>query len=368
MDVLRVSDLTEEQKKKFRILDNKTNEFAEWDFSKLEKELEDLDFCEFDFDFGFNSEQEEVPDIKDIVEDTPPEPPEIPKSKIGDLWLIGNNRLICGDSTDEAVLKRLLDGVEIDCVVTDPPYNMGFEGAGNTRDRQNKRIKNDKMPEEDFEKFLYAIYENYRKSMKDGASIYVFYKELGSGVFIQQMRRSGLTFKQELVWVKNQLVLGGSKYQNMYEPCLMGCKGKQIKKWNGGRKQTSVIESIDLMGEDDLRRAVKELLSEFDNIDVLREKKPLKNDLHPTMKPIRLLAKLISNSTNIGDTVLDLFGGSGSTLIASEQLKRRCFMCELDEKFVDVIVKRYVNLKGDSQNVYLIRCGNRLEYADVFND
>lgn len=364
LDVLRVSGLTEEEKKKFRILDNKTGEFAEWDFDKLAEELDGLDFG--DFDFGFDFEEEEVPEIEDIVEDTPPEPPEIPLSQIGDLWVMGQHRLICGDSTSMEVLNRLLDGVEIDCVVTDPPYNMGYEGAGGEKNRSSKRIKNDKMPEEQFEKFLHDIYVNYYMSMKNGASIYVFYKELGSGVFIRQMKEGGLTFKQELVWVKNKFVLGGSKYQNMYEPCLMGCKGEQIKKWNGGRSQASVIESIDLMDEEDLREAVKEWLGEKDDIDVIRERKPLKNDLHPTMKPIRLLAKLIRNSTDIGDTVLDLFGGSGSTMIASEQLKRRCFMCELDEKFVDVIVKRYVNLTGDAKGTYLIRDGSRISYSDVF--
>lgn len=230
-------------------------------------------------------------------------------------------------------------------MVTDPPYNMAYEGAGNTKDRKSKRILNDKMPEDEFAKFLKSVYTSYITTMKDGASIYVFYKELGSGIFIQAMRDAGLNFKQELIWVKNHLVLGGSKYQSMYEPCLMGCKGKTIKIWNGKRKQRSVIEHIDLMDEDELRKALLDILHEQET-DIIRENKPLKNDLHPTMKPIRLLAKLIQNSSNKGDIVMDLFGGSGSVLIACEQLGRRCYMSELDPKFCDVILQRWEKFTG----------------------
>lgn len=242
-------------------------------------------------------------------------------------------------------MEKLTQNDEIDLVVTDPPYNMAYEGAGNTKDRKSKRIMNDKMPEADFAKFLKAVYTSYYTTMKDGASIYVFYKELGTGVFMQAMREAGLTFKQELIWVKSQLVLGGSKYQSMYEPCLMGCKGKSIKVWNGKRKQRSVIEHIDLMDEEELRTALLDVLHE-EETDIIREKKPLKNDLHPTMKPIKLLAKLIQNSSNKGDIVLDLFGGSGSTLIACEQLGRVCYTSELDPKFCDVILQRWEKFTG----------------------
>ena len=238
-----------------------------------------------------------------------------------------------------------MDGAQADLVVTDPPYNMAYEGAGNTKDRKSKRILNDKMSEEDFEKFLHDVYVSYFMMMKDGASIYVFYKELGSGVFMRAMRDAGLTYKQELIWVKNQLVLGGSKYQSMYEPCLLGCKGKSIKIWNGKRKQRSVIENVDLMDAVQLKNALLEILHETET-DIIRENKPLKNDLHPTMKPIKLLAKLIQNSSNKGDVVLDLFWGSGSTLIACEQLGRSCYTSELDPRYVDVIIQRYESFTG----------------------
>lgn len=230
-------------------------------------------------------------------------------------------------------------------VVTDPPYNMAYEGAGNTKDRKSKRIMNDKMSSEDFRQFLTDVYRNYYCVMKDGASIYVFYKELGEGVFITALSEGGLTYKQELIWVKNQIVLGGSKYQSMYEPFLMGCKGKSIKVWNGKRNQRSVIESIDFMGEEELRDAIKDLMECFDP-DILREKKQTVNDLHPTMKPVRLIAKLIQNSSNPGDAVMDLFGGSGTTMIAAEQTGRRAYLMELDPKYVDVIVDRWEKFTG----------------------
>ena len=342
-------DLSEEQLKALRLADNKVGEFAEWDLDLLGQELDEIK-ADFDIDmseFGFDLEDLSFDESKkELEEDEVPEPPKEPKSKLGDIWQLGEHRLICGDSTDVNVIDRLMDGVKADLVVTDPPYNMGYEGAGNTKDRNSKRILNDKMPENKFEEFLGDVYTAYFLSMKDGASIYVFYKELGSGVFMRKMRDSGLTYKQELIWVKSQLVLGGSKYQSMYEPCLMGCKGKSIKKWNGKRNQKSVIETIDFMSENELRNVIKELLTDADDIDVIREKKQLVNDLHPTMKPIRLLAKLIRNSSDKGDVVMDLFGGSGSTLIACEQLNRKCYMCELSPAYVDVIIQRWENLTG----------------------
>lgn len=235
-----------------------------------------------------------------------------------------------------------------DLVITDPPYNMAYEGAGNTPESQRRKNKilNDKLPDDEFEKFLTASYSSMNYAMRDGASCYVFYKELGKGVFITAMESGGLTFKQELIWVKSQLVLGGSKYQSIYEPCLFGCKGNSVKFWYAGRKERSVIESTDLMNEFELRIAIKELFESIET-DIIREKKQLKNDLHPTMKPVKLLAKFIKNSSKKGDTVFDLFGGSGSTLIACEQLNRQCRIMELDPKYCDVIIKRWETLTGE---------------------
>lgn len=339
-------DLTDEQIRKYRILDNKLAE-SPWDLDLLADDMADLSFDGYEIDFHeLDALTGGGATTNDIIEDDfDVTPPEEPKAKLGDVYQLGRHRLMCGDSTSITDVEKLTAGRLIDLVVTDPPYNMGYEGAGKSKDRKSKRILNDKMPESEFEDFLSAIYNNYFCSMADGASIYVFYKELGTGVFITAMNKSGLTYKQELIWVKNQIVLGGSKYQSMYEPFLMGCKGS-IKTWNGARKQRSVIESIDLMDEESLRQTIRDLLSEED-VDVIRERKQLVNDLHPTMKPVRLIAKLILNSSNAGNAVMDLFGGSGTTLIAAEQTNRSAYLMELDPKYVDVIIARWEQFTGE---------------------
>lgn len=239
-----------------------------------------------------------------------------------------------------------MDGEEADCVCTDPPYNMGYQGAGRTpkAKRDRNKILNDSLPDDEFDIFLAAVYRNMAEVMKDKAAFYVFYKELGGAAFLRALMGSGLTFKQELIWVKNQLVMGGAQYQNMYEPCLYGCKGKNPK-WYTGRKETSVIESVDLMSDAELRATIKEL-TEQTATDIIRERKTQVNDLHPTMKPVRLIAKLLYNSTAKNDLVLDLFGGSGSTLMACEQMGRRCRIMEMDPHYCDVIVRRWEDFTG----------------------
>lgn len=339
--VIRLDDLTDEQRRAYMLVHNQLTMNTGFDLDVLNLELEDIDGIDMS-DFGFNLEDEEG--TGDIVEVEIPEDVSL-RCKNGDVWALGDHRLMCGDATSIEQMSVLMDGDAAKLVVTDPPYNMAYEGAGNTQDRASKRMMNDNMPEESFYKFLVGAYSTYRDCMEDGATIYIFYKELGRGNFINAMAESGLTFKQELVWVKSQLVLGGSKYQSMYEPCLMGCKGKSIKTWHGGRKQKSVIEDVDLMGEDELREAVKELMESID-ADVIREKKNTVNDLHPTMKPVKLNALFIKNSSSKGDIVIDFFGGSGSTMMACEQLGRKCYMAELDPKYCDVIVQRWENFTG----------------------
>lgn len=344
---IRLDHLTDEQRREYAIVHNKSSELAEYDFDNLADELAELDLSDFDFNFGEGLVDEEE---AEIVEDDVPEVDNEaePNAKFGQVYQLGRHRLMCGDSTRSDMFEKLLDGALVDCVCTDPPYNMGYEGAGRTpKDkRKTNKIANDNLPREEFEKFLLSVYRCLKERMKDGASFYVFYKELGEGVFIRLLEEAGLTFKQELVWVKSQLVLDGAKYQNMYEPCLFGCNGKSVKFWYGGRKNRSVIEHIDLMNEDELRSALKDLLDSFET-DVVREKKVVVNDLHPTMKPIKLLAKLLRNSTRQGDNVLDAFGGSGSTLMACEQTGRCCYMMEFEPKYVDVIIKRWEDFTGE---------------------
>lgn len=341
------------------IADNRIAELSIMDEDILSELMAELEAMDEDFDFeltGYTDDElEEIigtleEENQEIVEDDfeLDELPEEPQAQIGDIYQLGRHRLICGDCTDRAVIDTLLNGEKAIAVVTDPPYNMAYEGAGNTskEKRKKNRILNDKMSDEDFTVFLTSVYDSIHYSLVDGGSFYIFYKELGTGTFITSLKYANLTYKQDLIWVKNQLVLGGSKYQSMYEPCIFGSKGKSVEHWYTGRKERSVIEQIDLMTEDELKDTIKELLSE-QNPDIIRVDKNKVNDLHPTMKPIKLLAYLINNSTQKGDIVVDLFGGSGSTLIACEQTGRTCYTSELDRKYVDVIIRRYEEFTGE---------------------
>ena len=321
LDVLRVSDLTEEQKKKFRILDNKTNEFAEWDFSKLEEELEDLDFGDFDFDFGtaMDDQEDETP----IEEDETPEV-ENDFCKAGDLWLLGNHRLICGDSTDVEVIDRIMDGAKAKLLLTDPPYGIkadkGFSGAGGFSGKGKPIERRHYSDEWDTESPGKEVFDyiclKAEKAIIFGGNFFTDKLPVGNHWLVWNKHNTMPTFSDaELAWtnIKRNSV-------KLYDV-----------EWNG------------LIGKE-------------------------KERFHPTQKPVKLLADILNDYTEKGNSVCDFFGGSGSTLIACEQLNRKCFMVELDPHYCSVIVKRYVNIKGDSQNVYLIRGGNRLEYADVFND
>lgn len=307
-----------------------------WNIEELQ-----MNFADIAIEYDIIEDKSEDFDTKEVEEvDTPETAPT--RVQPGDIWQLGDHRLICGDSTREEDVRSLLDGHKADLLLTDPPYNMNYTGAGNGK---ANAILNDNMPEDEFEDFLVQFYVAAYRNMNDGATAYVFYKEMGYGTFMRAMKIAGITYKQEIIWKKDQLVLGGAKYQNIYEPFLMGCKGDSIKTWNGGRKQVSVLDGIDLMGEEELRKAYKELIAHIET-DVVEEERTKKNDKHPTMKPIKLLARLIRNSSNVGDLVLDLFGGSGSTLMACEQVGRKCYINELDPKYCDVIIERWEQFTG----------------------
>lgn len=312
---------------------------GEWNIEDLQMKFEPI-LLEA---YGLVVDKSDDFDTKEVVEvDVPDEADVQTRVKPGDIWQLGDHRLICGDSTKLADVEALLDGNKADLLLTDPPYNMIYTGAGGGK---AKAIMNDNMPEEEFEQFLTKFFAAAYEGMKDGATAYVFYKEMGHGTFMRGMKFGGFTYKQEIIWKKDQLVLGGSKYQGIYEPFLMGCKGDSVKIWNGGRKQVNVLAGIDLMSEEELRKAYKELLAQIET-DVVEEERTKKNDKHPTMKPVKLLARLIRNSSNVGDSVLDLFGGSGSTMMACEQIGRKCYMCEMDPHYCDVIIERWEQMTG----------------------
>ena len=342
---VRIEHLTPEQLRAYALADNRLAEMADWDMALVSAELTALEEAGFDISLtGFRRDDVAFGSSSDVEDDDFDGAAESgePVSRSGTVWELGTHLLVCGDGTSTECVNRLLSGERAACVVTDPPYNMNYVGAG-----RGKRdpILNDKMPDDAFAAFLTAAYAAAADALVDGGALYAFYKELGTGVFVTALAAAGLNFRQELVWVKNQPVLGGAKYQNMYEPCVFATKGDSYAVWNGGRKERSAMEQVDLMNEEELRAALKALLDQGAT-DVLREPKPQRSDLHPTMKPVRLLARLIRNSSNEGDIVLDLFGGSGSTLIACEQLGRRCRMVELDPAYCDVIVRRWETFTG----------------------
>lgn len=353
--VIKADDLTPEQAKAFRLADNKTAEFAEWDESKLINEL--LSISDIDMDeFGFSSDDvEAVLNVDDIAEDEVPEPPKEPKSKPGDIYKLGKHRLMCGDSTKAEDVKKLMDGEKADLVVTDPPYGVSYTDKNeflNAIDKGThiqKRIENDSRTTEEMKTFWVECFHNYFEATKEKMSYYIFGPQ-GKDLLalFESIVESGFMLKHNLVWVKNNHVLGRSDYSYKHEPICYGWKPNGTHAFYT-QFDTSVFEdkiNVDKMKKDELVLLVKEMLSDKTPTDVIYEDKPLVSDLHPTMKPVKLIARLINNSSRKDELVLDLFGGSGTTLIAAEQIGRKCNMMELDPHYVDVIIERWENLTG----------------------
>ena len=251
-------------------------------------------------------------------------------SKKGDLWLLGRHRIYCGDSTIPESYSLLMDGKKANIVVTDPPYNVNVEESAG-------KIKNDNMSDGDFYKFLFAAFVNIEQSMESDASIYVFHADTQGLNFRKAFTDAGFYLSGCCIWKKNSLVLGRSPYQWQHEPCLFGWKKGGRHQWYSDRKQTTIWE--------------------YDRPRVSKE--------HPTMKPVALMAYPIQNSSISNCIVLDPFLGSGSTVIAAEQAGRICYGIELDEKFVDVIVKRYIEQVESSDNVFLLRDASKISYSDL---
>ena len=317
--VLQVFGLTEEQKKKYRLLDNKVGEIAEWDAELLAGELEEVDFG--DFDFGFDDLMAELTDSSDIS-DNPLSPaveddhdivlPEEPKAKRGDIYQLGAHRLMCGDSTDPADVARLMDGKAADLLLTDPPYNVNYEGG------TGLTIQNDNMEDAAFRKFLRDAFACADGVMKPGAAFYIWHADSEGYNFRGACHDIGWQVRQCLIWNKNALVLGRQDYQWKHEPCLYGWKAGAAHTWLNDRTQTTVLD--------------------FD--------KPSRSDIHPTMKPIGLFDYQIRNSCPAGGAVLDLFNGSGTTIMACEQNGRGAYTMELDPRYVDAAIERWESFTG----------------------
>nr|DAX52070.1 MAG TPA: adenine specific DNA methyltransferase [Caudoviricetes sp.] len=326
-------DLTPEQIKAFRLADNKVAEAAEWDMELLNEELDGIiDIDMSDFNFG---DINDSPSSEDVVEDDGEniELPSEPKTRLGDIWMIGRHKLMCGDATSGDVLKRLMGGDKADMYLTDPPYNVAYEGK--TEDKLT--IQNDSMEDSAFYQFLVDSFVAADSVMNEGAAFYVWHADSEGYNFRGACRAVEWGLRECLIWNKNTMVLGRQDYQWKHEPCLYGWKGGAAHNWYSDRKQTTVIDM----------------------------NKPNRNAEHPTMKPVQLFAYLMGNSSKPGDIVLDSFCGSGTTLIACEQMSRTARVLELDPKYCDVIVERYINLVGSSDGVAVERNGEMIKYADL---
>ena len=312
-----VEDLTEEQVKALRIVDNKSNE-SPWDFDFLTDELAEISLDGFDFDFGIDTDAEEE---TEIVEDEAPEVDEEnePITKLGDIWQLGRHRLMCGDSTDKDAVLKLICGAEIDMVFTDPPYNVAFNGRSGKFDV----IENDDLADDDFDEFISSICEMIKFINPKNYYVWCNWKFYAT-------LQTKLDFKSCIVWAKNVFGLGKG-YRHQHEFCL----------FNG-----EIDDSI--KNESDLWEIAKDT-----------------NYVHPTQKPVALIGRALKNHKSVKN-VLDLFGGSGSSLMGCEQLDRTCYMMELDPKYCDVILQRYINLNGTSEDVYRLNAdGTKTKYADL---
>ena len=323
--VVRADDLTEEEIKAYRLADNKTNE-SDWDEDLLNIELDDItdiDMSEFGFDLR---DEDEV-----VEDDYEPDPPEEPKAKRGDIYQLGRHRLMCGDSTSIDDVEALLDGAKMDMLLTDPPYNVNIEETAG-------KIMNDNMASDKFREFLRDAFTCAKIALKPGAVFHIWYGENEAYNFRGACTESGLTVRQQLIWVKSQATLGRQDFQHMYEsvltgdsfideemqdrgyePCLYGWKDGQGHKWFKKRKER----------------------------DVLFFDKPAHSAEHPTMKPILLFDYEMQCNTKPFDKILDLFSGSGTTIMAAEQNGRTAYSMEFDPKFVDVIIDRWESFTGE---------------------
>lgn len=309
--------LTEEQIRAFRLADNKTAELANWDMALLEKELSEI--AEINMtEFGFTEKDFEMFQEEVVEDDFNPVLPEEPKSQPGDIFQLGRHRLMCGDSTRRDDVLKLVDGQEMHLLLTDPPYNVDYEG----KTVDSLKIINDNMGEAEFLQFLSKAFSAADSVMAPGAVFYIWYADREVISFRMACGNTGWEIRQGLVWTKNAFVLGRQDYHWQHEPCLYGWKGGAAHCWNSDRTQSTLLS--------------------FD--------RPTRNEQHPTMKPVLLFDYQIKNSTFPKGKVLDLFGGSGTTLVACEQNGRTAFVMENDPRYVDVSIARWEEFTGQKVN------------------
>lgn len=309
-----VEHLTEAQRRAYMLADNRLAEHATWDINLLNEELKFLDNLGFDVTItGFDLPELEQEAVDDGYE---PELPAISKSQEGQIYRLGRHRLMCGDSTNAEDVALLMHGTQADILLTDPPYNVDYKG----KTKEELTIENDAQSDDAFLEFLVKAFTNAQEHMKPGAVFYIWHADSNGYVFRAAVQEAGLTVRQCLIWVKNSMVMGRQDYQWKHEPCLYGWKEGAGHLWASDRKQTTVLE--------------------FD--------RPTRSKEHPTMKPIPLFDYQMQNNTKGGDVVLDLFGGSGTSIMAAEQNGRTCYCMEKDPRYVDVIIDRWEKFTGET--------------------
>ena len=359
--VVLADGLSEAQVQAFRIMANTSSGWSAWDEQTLA--LEVFELSQLDFDLGLTGLG--LAHIEDLLDahgravqglTDPDDAPEVQvqrTSRLGDVWILGEHRLLCGDSTDVEQLHTLMDGESAGLVWTDPPYNVDYEGKAG-------KILNDKMSAVAFRQFLLDAFLAMHLVMERGAPIYVAHGESEGVSFRTTFLEAGFKLSSCVIWEKDSLVIGRSDYQPMHEPILYGWKPGAPHRWFGGRKRTSVSkleagERVEVLEDGRIRVLLTSGVVEIDGQDMnveafeqslIRHPRPKRSDEHPTMKPVGLIERFLRNSSLQGDLVLDPFGGSGSTLMACERTGRRCRMMEKDPRFVDVIVRRWQNYTG----------------------
>ena len=359
---IRLDHLTDKQRRDYAIRHNFTSDQSEFDYDKLRREIAALELQGLDMSY-LDSLQSELGDIAgesiddyDIQEDEPPEPPEYPTAKRGQIYRLGRHRLMCGDSTSRADMDKLMAGTRPLFVFTDPPYgvSIGTKNAllkkhqGGESNAITENIIGDTLGEKELREMLVKAMSNLREHCDEGASYYVSAPQGGSlGMMMMMMRDAGLEVRHNLVWVKNcaTFSLGRLDYDYQHEPIFYTWTKKHT--FYGGYSTTVIDDSkpIDKMSKAELKEMLRALTEQHPQ-SVIYEDKPLKCNLHPTMKPVKLVARFMINSSQQGDPVADIFGGSGTTLMAAEQTGRDCYMMELDPHYCDVIIKRWEDFTG----------------------
>ena len=352
-ECIRLVGLTDDQKRAYIHIHNQLTMNTGFDMDILTQELksiEGIDMSFFGFDMDFSIDQDFDFDDGQNVEDEllSSSAAKDPRTKRGQLWQLGRHRLMVGDSTSEEDVDKLTGGEAMDLCITDPPYNVNYEGGT----QEKLTIINDDMDDLSFYRFLQNFYAQMLRVLKYGASYYIFHADTEGLNFRAALQEAGGQVKQNLIWVKNSLVLGRQDYQWKHEPILYGWKDGAGHYFVNDRCQTTVFENkpdLDSMTREELADLAEKLLAKLEEIptSIIHHDKPVRSELHPTMKPVALCAKLIQNSSKRGEKVIDFFGGSGSTLMACEETGRICYTMELDTRYADVIINRWEEATGE---------------------